>query len=218
MSALQAALADSWGITSRFRRDYELVLATQALKAGTNQTMLSRFGDNRWDLAPAIFRENVPRSLAAVDFTALHDPLQRLTAKEFLWARLNEPSPCPTQARMALTCVRAALADLTKFMVFVSRHLGVFALHKVDQTLLDAYLAELRGERTRTRDRVAHLLNTPIDLDRYSPFLTLGGFSCRPWRGRPAVRIAGLHHNRNRPTIARHVSRSRSSPRCCVGH
>ena len=192
MSALQAALADSWGITSRFRRDDELVLATQALKAGTNQTTLSRFGDNRWDLAPAIFRENVPRSLAAVDFAALHDPLQRLTAKEFLWARLNEPSPCPTQARMALTCVRAALADLTKFMVFVSRHLGVFALHKVDQTLLDAYLAELRGERTRTRDRVAHLLNTPIDLDRYSPFLTLGGFSCRPWRGRPAVRIAGL--------------------------
>jgi hypothetical protein len=192
MTALQVAQSDSWGIASRIRRDDELVLATQVLKAGTNETTLSRFADDRWDLAPAIFRENVPRSIAAVDFTALHDPLQRLTAKEFLWARLNEPSPCPTQARMAPTCVRAALADLTRFMVFVSRHVGVFALHKVDQTLLDAYLAELRGERNRTRDRVAHLLNTPIDLDRYSPFLTLGSFSCRPWRDRPAVRIAGL--------------------------
>jgi hypothetical protein len=192
MTALQAVPSDSWGITSRIRRDDELVRATQVLKAGTNETTLSRFGDDRWDLAPAIFRENVARSVTVVNFSALHDPLQRLTAKEFLWARLNEPSPCPTQAGMAPTCARAALADLTKFMVFVFRHLGVFALHKVDQTLLDAYLSELRAEPNRTPERVAHLLNTPIDLDRYSPFLTLGGFSCRPWRGRPVVRIAGL--------------------------
>jgi hypothetical protein len=192
MTALQAALSDSWGITSRIRRDDELVLATQVLKAGTNATTLSRFGDDRWDLAPAIFRENVARSVTVVNFSALHDPLQRLTAKEFLWARLNEPSPCPTQARMAPTCARAALADLTKFMAFVCDYLGVFAVHQVDQTLLDAYLSELRAEQNRTAERIAHLLNTPIDLDRYSPFLTLGGFSCRPWRGRPAVQIAGL--------------------------
>jgi len=192
MTALRAALSDSWGITSRIRRDDELVLATQVLKAGTDETMLSRFGDDRWDLAPAIFRENVPRSATVVNFAVLHDPLQRLTAKEFLWARLNEPSPYPIQARLAPTCVRAALADLTRFTAFVSRYLGVFALHKVDQTLLDAYLAELQREQSRTPERVAHLLNAPIDLDRYSPFLTLGGFSCRPWRGRPAVRIAGL--------------------------
>lgn len=192
MTALQAGPPESWDITSRIRRDDELVLTTQALTAGTDETMLSRFGDDCWDLAPAIFRENVPRSVTVVNFAALHDPLQRLTAKEFLWARLNEPSPSPTQARLAPTCVRAALADLTKFMAFVSRHLGVFALYKIDQALLDAYLAELRGEQGRTPDRVTHLLNTPIDLDRYSPFLTLGGFSCRPWRGRPSVRIAGL--------------------------
>ena len=192
MTALQAALSDSWSITSRIRRDDELVLTTQVLKGGTNETRLSRFADDRWDLAPAIFRENVSRSVTVVNFTALYDPLQRLTAKEFLWARLNEPSPFPTQARLAPTSARATFTDLTKFMVFVSRHLGVFSLHKVDQTLLGAYLAELRREQSRTPDRVAHLLNTPIDLDRYSPFLTLGGFSCRPWRGRPAIRIAGL--------------------------
>jgi integrase len=192
MTAVPAVQSDGWGVTSRIRRDGELVLATQVLKAGTNETTLSRFGNDRWDLAPAIFRENVPRSITIVNFTTLHDPLRRLTAKEFLWARLNEPSPYPRQARMAPTCARAALADLTRFMAFVSRHVGAFALHKVDQTLLDAYLAELRGQRGRTPDRVAHLLDTPINLDRYSPFLTLGGFSCRPWRGRPAVLIAGL--------------------------
>ena len=59
MTALQAAAPESWDINSRIRRNDELVLATQALKAGTDETMLSRFGDDRWDLAPAIFRENV---------------------------------------------------------------------------------------------------------------------------------------------------------------
>lgn len=192
MTALQIAQPGRWDVNSRIRHDDELVLATQVLKEGTSETMLSRFSDDQWDLAPAIFRENVSRSVTVVNFLGLHDPLQRLTAKEFLWARLNEPSPCPTQARMAPTCARAALADLTKFMAFVSGYLGAFALHKVDQALLDAYLAELRREQNRTPDRVAHLLHAPIDLDRYSLFLTLGGFSCRPWRGRSAVRVAGL--------------------------
>jgi hypothetical protein len=191
MTAIQPAF-ESWVIVSRLRRDDELVLATQALKAGTDETTLSRFGDDRWDLAPAIFRENVPRSITALSFAGLSDPLQRLTAKEFLWARLNAPSPHLTQARMAPTSARAALADLIRFMDFVCRHVGVFALGNVDQTLLDAFLAELRSERGRTQDRIAHLLDTPIDLDRYSSFLTLGGFSCRPWRGRSAIRIAGL--------------------------
>jgi hypothetical protein len=192
MTALQTVLPNCWDITSRYRRHDDLVLATQALKAGTNENTLSRYGDDRWDLAPAIFRENVPRALKTLNFAALHDPLQRMTAKEFLWARLNAPSPYLTQARMAPTSARAALADLARFMAFVSRHVGMFALSKVDQIALDAYLAELRGEPGRTAERVAHLLDTPIDLDRYSQFLTLGGFSCRPWRGRAAVRVAGL--------------------------
>ncbi len=191
MTAMQRVTA-SWAIVSQLRRDDELVLATQALKAGTDETTLSRFGDDSWDLAPAIFRENVPRSVTALNFAALNDPLQRLTAKEFLWARLNAPSPHLTQMRMAPTSARAALADLGRFMHFACRHVGAFALNKVDQTLLDAYLVELRSERGRTQERVAHLLNAPIDLDRYSPFLTLGGFSCRPWRGRSAIRVAGL--------------------------
>ena len=167
MTAIQSAPSlDTSGIVSRTRHDDELVLATQALKPGTDETNLSRFGDDRWDLAPAIFRENVPRSLTVVDFATLDDPLQRLTAKEFIWARLNEPSPCPTRARMAPTIARAALSDLTRFMTFVARHAGAFAIHLVDQAMLDAYLAELRRERRRTAERVAHLLDAPIELDR----------------------------------------------------
>src|SRR5260370_19692418 len=62
----------------------------------------------------------------------------------------------------------------------------------VDLAVFYAYLSDLWRQRRRTPERVAHLLDVPIDLDRYSPFLTLGGFCCRPWRGRPAARVAGL--------------------------
>jgi len=190
---------DTWGVVSRMRRDDELVLATPMLKPGTDETTLSRFGDNRWDLAPAVFRENAPHALTAINFATLDDPVQRLTAKEFIWARLNEPSPCPTRARMAPTIARATLTDLSGFMQFVARQAGAFAMRAVDQAMLDAYLAELRRERKRTAERVAHLLDVPIELDRYSPYLTLGGFCCRPWRGRPAARVAGLP---SRPIVA----------------
>jgi hypothetical protein len=173
---------DTWGAVSRLRRDDELMLATQALKPGTDETSLSRFGDDRWDLAPAVFRENAPHALTVVDFAMLDDSMQRLTAKEFVWARLNEPSPCPTRARMAPTVARATLTDLSSFMQFVARQAGSFAMNLVDQAMLDAYLAELRRERRRTAERVAHLIDVPIELDRYSPFLTLGGFGCRPSR------------------------------------
>ena len=200
MTATQPAPSpDTWGIVSRTRRDNERVLTRLALKPGTDETRLSHFRDDRWDLAPAIFRENVPQAITVVDFTALADPLQRLTAKEFIWARLNEPSPSPTRARMSATIARSALSDLAGFMAFVARQAGTFAMHLVDQAMLNAFLAELRRKRGRTAERVAHLLDAPIELDRYSPYLTLGGFCCRPWRGRSAARVAGLS---SRPMVA----------------
>lgn len=200
MTAIQPAPSpDIWGVVSRTRRDNERVLTGLMLKPGTDETRLSHFRDDRWDLAPAIFRENVPQAITVVDFTALADPLQRLTAKEFIWARLNEPSPSPTRARMSATVARSALSDLAGFMAFVARQAGTFAMHLVDQAMLNAFLAELRRKRGRTAERVAHLLDAPIELDRYSPYLTLGGFCCRPWRGRSAARVAGLP---SRPMVA----------------
>lgn len=182
---------ETWAI-SRTRRADEIVLATHALKPGTDETSLSRFVDDRWDLAPAIFRENVPRSLVTVDFSSLEDPWQRLTAKEFIWARMNEASPLPTQACLAPTMARATLHMLAGFMAFVANHAGRFAMHLVDQALLDAYLAELKRQPGRNRGRIAHIIDVPVMLDRYGRFLTLSNFSCRPWRGRPAVRVAGV--------------------------
>ncbi len=192
MTAIAATTTiETWAI-SRTRRADEIVLATHELKPGTDETSLSRFVDDRWDLEPAIFRENVPRSLVMVDFASLEDPWQRLTAKEFIWARMNGASPLPTQVRLAPTMARATLRMLSGFMAFVADRAGRFAMHLVDQTLLDAYLAELKRQPGRTPERIAHIIDVPLMLDRYGRFLTLGNFSCRPWRGRPAVRVAGV--------------------------
>lgn len=188
MTAKADVASEPW---SKHRRHDDLVLATHTLRSDVDHARLSRFGEDRWDLAPAIFRENIPLGLLSVDFGVIADALQRLTAKEFIWARMNEASPLPMQRRMAPTMARMTLAGILGFMAYVAREHGVFSMQAVDQVLLDAYLAMLKSERGRTKDRIAHILNYPILLDRYGPYLTLGGFSCRPWRGRSAARVAG---------------------------
>lgn len=191
MTARVEITTEPW---SRYRRVDDLVLATLTLRPDADAEHLSRFGDDRWDLRPAIFRENVPLGLTWVDFGAITDPLRKMTAKEFLWARMNEPSPLPAQPRMSPTTARTALTEISGFMDFVVRECGSFSMQAVDQPLLDAFLAELKNKPGRTHERIATLLAYPILLDRYSPYLTLGSFSCRPWRGRGAALVAGRPH------------------------
>ena len=54
-----AQLARPMALVSKYRRDDEPVLAAMPLKPGANLAMLSRFRDDRWNLHPAIFRENL---------------------------------------------------------------------------------------------------------------------------------------------------------------
>ena len=119
------------------------------------------------------------------------DPLQRLTVKEYLWARLNERRP-GYQDRLAPSSAYMTLRTLGPFMAFVQARTGGFILAAVDQYLLDAFLANRRGACLQSPGRIAQLINAAIDLHRYAGVLTQGGFACEPWRGRPAIRIAGV--------------------------
>jgi integrase len=186
-----AKLARPMALVSMYRRDDEVVLAAMPLKPGVDPAMLSRFGDDRWNLHPAIFRENLPTAHRTLDFTTIADPLQRLTVKEYLWARLNERRP-GYQDRLAPSSAYATLKTLGPFMTFVQARTGAFILAAVDQYLLDAFLADQRGASLRSTARIAQLLNPAIDLHRHAGALTQGGLACEPWRGRSAVRIAGV--------------------------
>jgi hypothetical protein len=176
---------------SKYRRNDEPVLAAMPLKPGSDPAMLSRFGDDRWNLHPAIFRENLPTTHRPLDFTTIADPLQRLTAKEYLWARLSERRP-GYQDRLAPSYAYTTLRTLRPFMTFVQAQTGAFTLAAVDQDLLDAFLADQRRHSLRSAARIAQLVNSVIDLHRHAGALTQGGLACEPWRGRPAVRVAGV--------------------------
>jgi hypothetical protein len=185
-----AKFARPVALVSKYRRDDEPVLAAMPLKPGSDPAMLSCFGDDRWNLHPAIFRENLPTTYRTLDFAFIADPLQRLTAKEYLWARLNERRP-GYQDRLAPSYAYVTLRRLRPFMTFVQAQTGAFILAAVDQDLLDAFLADQRRS-LRSAGRIAQLVNAVIDLHRHAEVLTQGGLACEPWRGRPAVRIAGI--------------------------
>ena len=185
-----AEFARPVALVSKYRRDDESVLAAMPLRPGSDPAMLSRFGDDRWNLHPAIFRDNLPTTYRTLDFTTIADPLQRLTAKEYLWARLNERRP-GYQDRLAPSCAYTTLRRLRPFMTFVQAQTGAFILAAVDQDLLDAFLADQRRS-LRSAGRIAQLVNAVIDLHRHAEVLTQGGLACEPWRGRPAGRIAGI--------------------------
>jgi len=193
MSTLSPSLASSPApLTSLHRRDDEPVLVAVPLRPGTDPEALSRFGDDRWDLTPALFRENLSPAHGALNFTTIDDAAQRLTAKEYLWARLNmRPPTGAPRAQMSPTVAAATLRYLIRFMRFVHRQTGGFDMARVDQRLLDAYLVSEQLRATRSANEVARIIEVPIDLHRYAACLTLGGFSCRPWRGQPSARVAG---------------------------
>ena len=175
---------------SAHRTDDEIVLSVAEIKPGIDRAQLSRFGDDVWDLTPAIFRENVALGAGILRFGALRDPWQRLTAKEYMWARLNGGSP-NRRTVMAPTTARGVFDNVKRILHFIKRHAGVFAMDAVDQVLLDAYLAYARSSGTRTPQQISRILEVAIDLHRHQDVLTLGGYACRPWRGRNAPRIAG---------------------------
>ncbi|MDE2353328.1 MAG: hypothetical protein KGL66_15685 [Alphaproteobacteria bacterium] len=194
MTLSSAALRQdtSPALVSLHRRDDELVLGGMTLKPGTDRSGLSRFGDDCWMLSPAVLRENAHRGEQTIDFRIIVNPAQRLTAKEYLWARLHGQAKAHLRTRpLAPTTARASLRYLLRFTRFVEERIGTFSMAAVDQPLLDAYLAFLRTTVHQSNEEIGRIVEVALDLDRRAAHLTLGGFGCRPWNGRPAHRVAG---------------------------
>ena len=180
-------------LRSIYRQDNELVLQSMLDRSTERSGQESRFEDVTWDLTPVAFREDLWRGIYRVDFSIVEDPRQQLTAKEYLWTRLNDrPIAGFHRTRLAPTSARAMLGSLVHFMRFVAARTGRFNMQDVDQPLLDAYLAHTRSVADRSPAAIGQLLSLPIDLNRHASRLTLGAFACRPWSGRSPYRIAGV--------------------------
>ena len=94
--------------------------------------------------------------LTRADFSTIADPWQRLTAKEYLWTRLNDhPIRGVHRVRLAPASASNTLSKLLRFMRFVSERAGRFSMQDVDQPLLDAYLAHTRSVADRSPATIA---------------------------------------------------------------
>jgi hypothetical protein len=173
---------------TRIRGDGDIVLASMPLKGGTDRTGLSRFGDDVWDMAPAIF--NMTRkAFHTVDFSLISCATEQLLAKEYIYAWMNERL-ADGEPRLRPASGHSALATLRQFLDFARSRIGKLDLAAIDQDLVDAYAAYHRA-RPITPGRVGVCLRPVVQLHRLAPYLTGGGLTFTPWRGRPVYRATG---------------------------
>nr|WP_172691140.1 integrase [Agrobacterium fabrum]ASK46449.1 integrase [Agrobacterium fabrum] len=180
------AIANLPIVTTDF--DSRPVLATAALRPGFERSSLSRYGDDKWDLNPAVFRENVRSSDATVDFSVVDDPKIAEALRDYLYVRLNTDLPAqklratPVNVRRLFRCARS-------FFDFVKAAYGVFDPRRVDQTLLDDFARSLR--RGRRPIIVMQLLGIVFDLYAFRNHLTVAKLAFQPWHGRKPAEVAG---------------------------
>ena len=187
---------------SRYVRDGDGVLDGPAIRPGVSKAALPLFGEDLWDVTSVVFRENARRCHCSVDFSQLGDPVQLLSAKEYLYGRLHEPEGGP-RPRLAPASVRAVFNRLRRFMTFATARRGAFDLGALNQGDLDAWLAHLQTNGERASFQIAALVDVAIDLNEHADRLSHGGFRFTLWRGRAAFLIAGC------PPLARENSTPR---------
>ena len=177
-------------LPSAIHADDTDILAGRPLRPGLEHSTLSRFGDDVWDLSPAMFRANARPATFRVDFGAIADPAFRRLAKEYMLARLQAPlrsyrgSCGPSTAKGTLLFVR-------HFGEFLLDRTGSVALDRVDQRMLDAYLAHLGADGARSSQQIRLYVDVPIDLHHFGPWVTGGGIPFLPWGGRTASNVSG---------------------------
>jgi hypothetical protein len=177
-------------IQSLHRSPDDIVLASMPLREGTDRNRLSRFGDDRWDMTPAIFQTRARYVSGILDFTGIDCPFESLTAKEYIHALLNERLS-DGRARLYPGSARTTLHHLQRFMAFVRRRLGRFDTTRIDQDLIDSYRAALARESSAAPRQMPRYLTPIINLHRLAPWLTCGGLGFLPWGGRTLTRVVG---------------------------
>ncbi len=168
--------------------DHRPILATAPLHAGFDRAQLSRFNDDKWDLGPAIFRENTRQSDTRVDFTLIGDPMIVAAMRDYLYVRLNVDLP-GYKRRASAVSARRLFRFAANFFGFVKNECGICDLHHVDQAPLDRYARSLRVGRRPII--VTQWLGIIFDLYAFRKHLSVAKLSFEPWQGRTPAEVAG---------------------------
>lgn len=169
------------------------VLATAPLKAGHLRKGLSRVGDPSWDLGPAVFRENVPRSHVTVHFETLEHSDVQAAMRAYLYARMNIDLPS-SRSKLPPASIRNAFYHAKDFFSFIRKRLGTLDFRRINQSLIDAYAREIQVGAKRGPFSVSTHLQVVTDLYLYRDHLNGDGLSFEPWHGRSPAQVAGLKY------------------------
>lgn len=175
-------------VQSLVRCAADVVLASMPLRDDTDRERLSRFGDDHWDMTPAIFQSRLRACRARLDFARIDCPAERLLAKEYIFARLNQRLG-HRDLRLRPHRARDELNHLLRFTSFVRQRLGGLDIGLIDQELIDAYRSMLLATTSGATRHLARYLKPITELRRLGPYLSGGGLSFLPWNGRSCYRL-----------------------------
>ncbi|MFE1558900.1 hypothetical protein ACFW6V_28450 [Streptomyces sp. NPDC058734] len=162
-------------------------------KTATGHTPLCgpRFWDPVWDLGPFI-----PRSYQVatrIDFGKLPDPVDSLTAREYLYSRFNRPLQTHTRrgSQPKPLKVTAATQEFWRYRSVLDdlRATGALRLAEVTQHHLDRALADWHTRMST--GTVAIRASLLLHIAAHTPYLSRDGLRILPWGGRSAAQVAG---------------------------
>jgi integrase len=122
-----------------------VVLANRKLRRNTDRSTLSRFGDQRWILTPALFEEHA--DALSLDFAVVPEPF-RHTSKTILWLLLNHAGDDGVAffARTHMPAIRTAAhihRHLRPFTEWLTER-GITAFAQVTAADLDDYAVHVK--------------------------------------------------------------------------
>lgn len=189
---MSASKADAVSIPLRSAHvpDDALVLAGRPLRPETGPG--PQFRDDVWDLSPACHVANATRSSAStIRFDKIDDPVWRLTAKEYAYARLTRPVE-GSKKRPSPQTLANEVRTLRHFFDHLSQHRPGMRLNGIcDDEILDGFISECRASARWQAIARAQLAWTLTLLHRLGDQLTHDRLSHVPWRGQSPRQVAG---------------------------
>ncbi len=170
-----------------------LVLAGRRLRPDADDLPSPRFADDVWDLRAGHHLPNVEANRLRIRFYVVDDPIWRLTAKEYVYARLTDATlaegrlPAITTLMIEFNVLHALFAYLTEF------YPGLRLADIEDDQILENFLtirAVGVGARWKPQRRSGDAWSLML-LHRASDRLTADRLVHLPFRGRTAREIAG---------------------------
>jgi integrase len=180
-------------------KDNALVLAGRPLRPGSGPG--PRFGDDVWDLSPAYHTVNSKRAQSILRFDKIPDPVWRLTAKEYAYARLTGPVEGSKRRPSPPTLAREVRV-LRRFFLHLDRHRPGLRLAGItDDEVLDGFLDGCSSSaRWQAHERARNAWTLTL-LHRLGGQLTCDRLSYVPWQGQTARQVAGRRADAENATL-----------------